>query len=152
MKLSKQNKRDAILVIFVLVILGSFFGYREWIYEPGEAVVANVFYGNASNPIVTIDFSKEQIILNYTQPEAQNYPTINEKNATITLLGDYEINGVRQELVIRYNFTKKTVQVIEEESPYNVCSNQGESNGETLICLPNSIRIEFSTATQDFIL
>lgn len=152
MKITKQNKRDALLVVFLLVGLGIFFGYREWIYEPGEATVANVFYGNNSNPIVVIDFSNEQIILNYVQPNVQNYPKIDEGNNTITLLGDYEINGVRQELVLRYNFEKKTVQIIQEESPYNVCSKQGESNGEALICLPNSIRVEFSSATQDFIL
>lgn len=152
MTISKQNKRDIILVLILLFIIGSVFGYREFIYEPGETTVANVFYGNSSEPIVTIDFYNQQIIVNYEQPNVTNYPIIDTINKTITLLGDYEINNVRQEVVIQYDIDKKTVQIIEEQSPYNVCSKQGESNGAAIICLPNGIRVEFSTATEDFVL
>ncbi|MGB0175250.1 MAG: hypothetical protein ACPF9F_02960 [Acholeplasmataceae bacterium] len=152
MNISKQNKRDMLLVLVLLFIIGTVMGYREWIYEPGETTVANVYYGNASYPIVVIDFFNQEIIISNTQPNAAQYPKHNVDNQTITLLGDYEIDSIRQEVVLRYNFETKTVEIIEEESPYHVCSKQGESDGEALICLPNSIRVEFSTATQDFIL
>lgn len=152
MKLSKQNKRDAILVFVLLFLIGSIFAYREWIYEPGDTVVAYVYYGNDSNPLVTIDFNRQEVVVNQLQPGVNEYPIINTDKKTITVLGDYEVNGQRQEVVIQYDLERKTVQIIEESSPYNVCSKQGESDGAALICLPNSVRVEFSTATEDFVL
>lgn len=150
--MKEKHKRDIVLIVVLMLLIGSIFGYQEWIYNPGETTVAQVFYGNSSEPIVTIDFSNERVTLNYEQPNANNYPELDPIANTITLLGDYEINGERQEVVIHYDYSKRTVQIIEEESPYHVCSKQGESDGKALICLPNGIRIEFSTATQDFIL
>jgi hypothetical protein len=66
--------------------------------------------------------------------------------ATITLLGDYEVDGTRQIVVIEYNFGKRSVEIIEEQSPNNICSNEGLSTGKPLICLPNRIRVEFESS------
>jgi hypothetical protein len=66
------------------------------------------------------------------------------------LLGDYTVNGIRQIVVIKYDFNKRSVQIIEEQSPNNICSREGESTGWPLICLPNRIRVEFVTDQGDF--
>ena len=75
----------------------------------------------------------------------QNYPIVDESQRTITLLGDFEVNGIRQVVIITYDFGSKTVQVIQEQSPNNICSKEGASNGRPLICLPNRVRVEFET-------
>ena len=152
MTITKKMKRDSILIAVILLLLGSVFAYMEILYNPGDATVANVYYGSDQNPIVIIDFTKQEIFVQFEQPSSENYPVVDAINQTITLLGDFEVGGVRQEVIIGYNFDKKTVRVIEEQSPYNVCSKQGESDGAAIICLPNGIRVEFSTATTDFIL
>jgi len=66
------------------------------------------------------------------------------------LLGDYKINGERQIVVIRYDYGRKSVEIIQEQSPNNICSREGESTGWPLICLPNRIRVEFETNDEDF--
>ena len=52
---------------------------------------------------------------------------------------------LRQIVVIQYDFGFKTVQIIEEQSPNNICSREGVSYGKPLICLPNRVRVEFET-------
>jgi len=98
------------------------------------------------------------VIRNYTQnvPDGynQNYPIIDEEAQTITLLGDYELNGIRQIVVIKYEFgtanSKPSVEIIQEQSPNNICSREGVSTGKPLICLPNRIRVEFDSSEVDF--
>jgi hypothetical protein len=122
-----------------------------------DATQAYVYYGDLSNPIVTIDFAynngEGRVIKNYDQEVPigyDNFPIIDEENHTITLLGDYEINNIRQIVVIKYDFEKKSVRIIQEQSPNNICSREGESTGWPLICLPNRIRVEFDTNEEDF--
>ena len=49
-----------------------------------------------------------------------------------------------------YNYGNKTVEIIQEQSPNNICSREGVSSGWPLICLPNRIRVEFDTNPEDF--
>jgi hypothetical protein len=123
--------------------------YRIVVYKSFKI---EVFYGNNPNPIVTIDFINQRVIVHYNQEGFSQYPILNEEFNTITLLGDYKIFGVRQEVVIGFDFTNQTVTILEEESPYNVCSNLGASSKLALICLPNAIRVEFSRADVDFVM
>jgi hypothetical protein len=153
-KKSVQNKRDWILATLLFVLLGGLFiAFRLFAFAD-EASLAYVYYGNSDEPIVTIDFINYRVISNYDQNVPSEYddiyPVINEGQQTITLLGDYEINGVRQIVVIRFDYGRKSVEIIQEQSPNNICSREGESTGWPLICLPNRIRVEFETNDEDF--
>lgn len=152
--MNQQKKRDMILVGLLFVLLGgAFLLFRLFAFNE-DAALANVYYGNSNNPIVTIDFMKQSIKRHYDQDVPAeydlDYPLINETDHTITILGDYTVDGVRQIVVIRYDFGKRSVQIIEESSPNNICSREGESTGWPLICLPNRVRIEFVTDQGDF--
>jgi hypothetical protein len=151
-----QRKRDILLASLLFVFLGAIYlAFRLFAFQD-DASVAHVYYGASSDPIVTIDFVNGQVIKNYDQDVPSTYdniyPIIDEEENTITVLGDYTINGVRQIVVIRYDFGKRSVQIIQEESPNNICSREGESTGWPLICLPNRVRIEFGNNDEDFII
>jgi hypothetical protein len=142
-----NNQRDIFLIIFLLVIVGGVFLYFQVIRTTQDASYAHIYYGTSNQPLVTIDFIKNEVNViesqNVPNDYSENYPIINETQKTITLLGDYEINGIRQVVIITYDFGSRTVQVIEEQSPNNICSKEGVSNGKPLICLPNRVRVEF---------
>ena len=150
--MTRKTQRDMMLIFIVLLGIGVYFLLTTFVIKHEPQTQAQVFYGNNSNPIVTIDFVNERIIIHYNQEGLSQYPIMNQELNTITLLGDYEISGVRQEVVIGYDFMNQTVTILEEESPYNVCSNLGASSKQALICLPNAIRVEFSRADVDFIM
>lgn len=154
---SVQTKRDIFLSVALFIVVGALFLLFRLTAFNSDATQAYIFYGDLSNPIVTIDFAynngEGRIVKNYDQEVPNNYgnyPIINENDQTITLLGDYEIDGVRQIVVIKYDYIKKSVQIIEEQSPNNICSREGESTGWPLVCLPNRIRVEFDTNEEDF--
>lgn len=148
-KQTNTNKRDLLLITILLLVVGGLFLYIQVFQQTEDANYAHVYYGSSSEPLVTIDFQKAEIIRHNEQEVpndySDNYPMIDEANKTITLLGDYEVNGIRQIVVIQYDFGFKTVQIIEEQSPNNICSREGVSNGKPLICLPNRVRVEFET-------
>lgn len=154
MQATKQKKRDLILIGLLFILLGGAFLLFRILAFSEDASLAYVYYGTSSNPIVTIDFTKQTITRHYDQslPEgvSEDYPIIDEEQRTITLLGDYTVGGVRQIVVIRYDYGRRSVQIIEEKSPNNICSREGESTGFPLICLPNRIRVEFVTDQGDF--
>jgi len=154
LKKTVQKKRDILLAAILFVVLGSLFILFRLFAFQGEASAANVYYGTSNDPIVTIDFVNYRVISHYNQNVPIEYegtfPIIDENNRTITLLGDYQVNGIRQVVVIRYDFGRKSVQIIQESSPNNICSREGESTGWPLICLPNRIRVEFESSDEDF--
>jgi hypothetical protein len=152
MKKMTKNKRDWILIVGATLIIGIYFAISTWFITYDDSTAANVYYGNNNQPIVVIDFVNEKITIEYQQENAEMYPKVDLINQTITLLGDYKVQGVRQEVVIGYSFINKTVEILEEESPYHICSNQGASDRQALICLPNAIRVEFTNTEIDFII
>lgn len=54
----------------------------------------------------------------------------------------YHVEGDNGDVVIEVK--NKKIKVISENSPYHLCSKQGEisNTGESIICLPNKIIIE----------
>ena len=54
----------------------------------------------------------------------------------------YEVEGYNGKVVIEVLNNK--IRVVEENSPYHLCSKQGfiDKSGESIICLPNKIIIE----------
>ncbi|MDY0074901.1 MAG: hypothetical protein RBR75_03305 [Acholeplasmataceae bacterium] len=154
MNQGNQKKRDIMLAVLLFILLGGVFIAFRLLAFKDDASMAYVYYGTSSDPIVTIAFTEQQIIRHYDQDTPasyeKDYPIIDEDNQTITILGDYMIDGIRQDVVIKYDFAKKSVQIIEEQSPNHICSREGESTGWPLICLPNRVRVEFVNDQGDF--
>ncbi len=153
LKNQSKTRRDVVLLIALFLLIGGIYlVFQTWVFG-GEAAKAHVYYGGSNQPIVTIDFIRRTVTKNYKQevPQgySQDYPMIDLDQKTITLLGFYSINQVRQPVVIQYDFDKKSVVVIEEKSPFNICSREGESTGKPIICLPNRVRIEFEAKSED---
>lgn len=143
----KSSKKDWIIIIIIasIAFLG-FFLYESLMFKT-EANSAEVIY-TPQGTLVTIDFDNKNILvvaeqMNIPANVEKNYPII--EGNLITVLGDYEINNVRQEVVIEVNFEARSVQIIKEESPNHICSELGISTGKPLICLPNSVRVRFVT-------
>lgn len=149
--------RDIVLTAVLLLLAGGIFLVVHFVALSGDKSYASVYYGNASEPIVTVNFDSGHVEVNYEQAVPSiyttTYPVVENGQNTdghsviwVTLLGDYEIDDVRQELVVEFDLDQKSIQIIEEESPQNICSRQGVSTAAPLICLPNRVRVEFVTS------
>ena len=64
----------------------------------------------------------------------------------------YVIKGRLGYVLLEYSPEKKMIQVVEETSPYNICSNQGFSNSAPIVCLPNYVTIVFGDIDVDVIM
>ncbi len=150
-----MQKRDIYLAVILLAVFAALFLVFQFSIYSADAASAQIYYGT-SDPIVTIDFESDEIAINYDQeiPDSYDgdYPSIrinDEGNQEITLLGDYEINDIRQLVVIEVDFNENRVRVKYEKSPQNICSKQGWSTAAPLICLPNHVRVEFDAHTSE---
>lgn len=149
------SKRDIYMISILFVVFAALFLVFKFVIYSGDAVYAYVYYG-VDNPIVSIDFSKKEVVRNFDQtvPDTYttNYPVVSDNvdgYVEIVLLGDYEINGIRQEVIIEIDFNQNRIRVAEEQSPLNICSKQGWSSAAPLICLPNKVRVEFDSSTSE---
>ncbi|MFA6801004.1 MAG: NusG domain II-containing protein [Acholeplasmataceae bacterium] len=150
------RKTDVYLMGILLVVFAALFLFFQLVIFSGTAEYAYIYY-DVADPIVTIDFSKQKIIVHYEQEVPSEYltiyPIVNEQGedgfVEITLLGDYKIDGIRQEVVITVDYNQSRIKIKEEESPQNICSKQGWSTAAPLICLPNKIRVEFDSTNSD---
>ncbi|HHT82079.1 MAG TPA: hypothetical protein GX003_01385, partial [Acholeplasmataceae bacterium] len=138
-------KRDLILFSVLLIVFGgAFLNYHFW---PRKAALrANISY--QQEVYVEVNFSERNAtIIKYQEDD--NYPRkeVGNDYLEITLLGDFKVDGVRQEVVILIDFDQKRIRVSEEKSPFNLCSKQGWTNYGYIICLPNSVSIDFDTGT-----
>jgi len=143
----KSTKRDWIIMISIVVLAFLvYFGFEALFFNK-KSNGAEVIY-TPDGTLAYIDFEKETITKSKNQsniPDSFNetFPII--KDNQITVLGDYTINGVRQIVVIEVNFSKSSVKIVKEESPNNICSKLGEQTNKPLICLPNNVRVSFTT-------
>ncbi|QWB96043.1 NusG domain II-containing protein [Mycoplasmatota bacterium] len=151
-----MQKRDLYMIGILLVFFAALFLMFQYVWYAGDATYAYVYYG-LDDPIVSIDFSKDEVERHFDQTVPEDidiaYPVIAENDDNgyieITLLGDFDIDGIRQVVIIQVDFEQNRVRVVEEQSPLNVCSKQGWSTAVPLICLPNRVRVEFDTNTSD---
>lgn len=134
----KTKLKDVILIIAILIVAISGFYMFSQVFKKTTYNMALV--SQNKEIVVKVDFLNEEIIINKWE---DRYPIVDEINQTITLLGNYQ-NGVRYEFVIKYNFKKHSMQVIEEESPKNISSKIGEKTASSIISIPNGITITFS--------
>jgi hypothetical protein len=61
-KKDSTNKRDILLITILLLVVGGLFLYFQLFQTSGEANYAHVYYGSSNEPMVTIDFVKNEII------------------------------------------------------------------------------------------
>jgi hypothetical protein len=150
----KSTKKDWVFISVISMIILSFFVYFQYLNEAHSSGIAYVYYSASDDPIATINFNRKEVVVHYTQDDTGEsvFPLVDLDQQTITILGDYEVDGIRQVVVIGYNFNDNSVRIVEEESPYHVCSRQGETTQYALICLPNGVRVEFSYSEEDFVI
>lgn len=137
-----KTTRDIILFgLLILVFGGAYLNYHFW---PREAAsYADITYRNEI--YVEIDFNQRHY--NILKKQDENYPLVKREGETleVTLLGDFKENGVRQVVVIEIDFSERRIKVSDEKSPNNLCSKQGWTKHGYIICLPNSVTINFRT-------
>ena len=75
-----------------------------------------------------------------------------EKEVVLAYGNYYFIKGKLGYVKIEYSPSKKKIRVVEETSPYNICSKQGYSDNAPIVCLPNLIYITFSDSEVDFVI
>lgn len=149
-ELFKQNpklriRRDLILfAVLVLIFGGGFLNYHFWPRQ--AATYADITYRNEI--YIEIDFNRRDIVILKQQDD--EYPKINKDGTyvEVTLLGDFKEGGVRQEVVIQIDFMERRIKVSDEKSPNNYCSKQGWTKHQYIICLPNSVSINFRTGSR----
>lgn len=67
----------------------------------------------------------------------------------LSINNTYEVSGDNGKVVIEV--LNNQIRVVEENSPYHLCSKQGfvSKSGESIICLPNKIIIELPSDELD---
>lgn len=156
----KSSKRDIIIIVTVLIIglLGYFIFTSQMNKQSnGVAVVKHTFKDtngfNTSEDLVEIDFVKKEVRVLKTQTgvpsEYGTFPQIDHTKSTVTVLGEYvdPATNKRAILVIEFNYTNQTVEIIEETSPKGICKDMGASTRFPLICVPNQVSVVFTTNT-----
>src|SRR5690554_4052600 len=144
----KTKLKDIIIIAAIVSIAASGFYmfnkvFKNTTFNRATVVQLNLDSGNYEK-IVEVDFVNKEVVVidNYIVNDI-TYPIIDESNNTITLLG-LEQEGIRYKFVIKYNMDKRSMEVIEEESPKNYSSKVGEQTAQPIISVPNAIQIHFS--------
>ncbi|MGI6787401.1 MAG: FAD:protein FMN transferase [Acholeplasmataceae bacterium] len=136
--------RDLILFgVLAIVFGGIFLNYHFWPRE--SALKAEITYQQEA--YVEIDFQAKDITILKEQVAGYPKKIVGDEYLEVTLLGDYQVDGVKQEVVIFIDFDLNRIKVSEEKSPYNLCSRQGWASHGYIICLPNSVSINFYTGS-----
>lgn len=134
----KTKFRDIVIIVTVaLVAVIGFFMFNNT-FKKTTYDYSIIKYNNEIVAIVHFEREEVEIVLMYEE----NYPKVNLEENTITLLGKKQ-KDKRHELVIQYNFKKRSMKIVEEVSPKGICSNLGTSTSFPLICEPNDIFIQF---------
>lgn len=62
----------------------------------------------------------------------------------------YTVDGYNDKVVLEVKNNK--IRVVEEDSPFHLCSKQGYTNNVPIVCLPNKIVIDFKTNELDTVM
>lgn len=156
----KQILRDSLLVggllIIVFIVFAVYYSYKK------EGEVALVLYDN--DVLFEINMENGEFKGLTSVYNTDEMPVIIKKDLIVNELiftdlieGEgvlvyqdeinkkdyYFVKGNLGYVKIYYNQVTKKMKVVEETSPYNICSKQGESNDAPIVCLPNYITIKF---------
>lgn len=144
----KTKYRD--LIIIIVIVLITIIGYFMISNAYKKTIFTSSVIKYRDTLVAEIDFENKKVNLMDQENNSVGYPKHDSTNNTITILGDYKIDGIRQEIVIKYNLEDRTMQVIEEESPNNTCLKQGVSNGKPISCIPNNVIIVFISSGSNY--
>lgn len=144
----KTKYRD--LIIIIVIVLITIIGYFMISNAYKKTTFTNSIIKYRDTIVADVDFENKKVSLIDQENNSVGYPKHDSTNNTITILGDYKIDGIRQEIVIKYNLEDRTMQVIEEESPNNTCLKQGVSNGKPISCIPNNVIIVFISSGTNY--
>ncbi|MGI6360626.1 MAG: hypothetical protein ACOX02_06370 [Acholeplasmatales bacterium] len=152
----KQLIRDSLLIGIVVMVIAIIYLISVINRKPGE--VATINYDN--KPLFSVSLSDGKFGANTDVYEVTSMPKIEdgklyindelftklEKGKGVLVYQNYYvILGNLDYVMIEYNSRNKTIKVLKETSPYNICSTQGESKGAPIICLPNLVTITFGS-------
>lgn len=156
----KKNKNDRILIGVLLIIFGGYLLITSVLEKKGE--VAYVKVDNELMFSVDLKDGTFKPRPNEVVKILQEMPVVEEDKLLVdgvvqTFLAFnqgivryenlYYIMGNLGIVVIEYKDNQ--IRVKEEISPYNICSRQGFSDKQPIICLPNYVTIEFNAAETD---
>lgn len=158
-----QLKRDLILIASLVLIVGIIFIlYYSLKDEPEAAIVSyesivlfELSMDNGKYKQATETFNAEflpEIKEDKLFIDNEEFTLLQEGYGVLKFENNYFVKGKLGFVHIEYNKTTKKIRVVEETSPYNICSNQGYSNNAPIVCLPNYISIKFSKSEVDEIL
>lgn len=150
----KQLIRDGLLIGIVVAVIAIIYLISLLNRKPSE--VATVNYNN--QPLFSVELKSGTLKSQTTVYQVDALPVIKEGKLYIQDTLDtrlekgkgvivynhhYVILGNIDYVIIQYNQTNQTIRVLEETSPYKICSTQGESKGAPIVCLPNLVTITF---------
>lgn len=147
----KTTTRDWIIISSIIAIFAIGFLMFNKAFNKAKFNQSTVSVQREDLVIVHFDSKKIEVLKNQENIPSnidKEYPIINYKNNTITVLGSVEVDKVRQELVIEFNFEKHSMEIIEEVSPNNICKKMGVSTAQSLICVPNEVTISFQNGNE----
>lgn len=161
-----QLTRDIILISILLLIVLIVFGLYYYLKEEGDLAIVSY----DSETMFEVNLDNGELIALTTVYEVIEMPVIESSNLIIEGIvflklekGEgvvvyknqvekkdyYFVKGNLGYVKMYYNYSTKKMRVIEETSPYNTCSKQGESNDVPIVCLPNYVTIKFASNEVD---
>lgn len=156
-----KKKRDTIVLASLMIIFGLLFIITSSLQSKGE--IAYIKVRNQILFAVEIEtgiFTPSQtIVITATEEPTYTIDTITADgidyrftigNGIVKYENTYYIMGGLGVVVIEYK--DKKIRIKDENSPYNICSKQGFSDTNPIICLPNYVTIEFNNIDSDVII
>lgn len=135
----KTKFKDIVLITAIALIALSGFLMFSNVFKNTTYNMSLVVFNK--EVVAEVDFVNKEV--NILKQDEGGYPKLNEELQTITILGNSQ-GGERFELVIKYNYENHSMQIVEEVSPKNICSSDGEQTARTITCIPNGVTITFS--------
>lgn len=139
----KTKYRDVIiiLVISTIAIFGYFMFKKAFSNQKHDRALIK-YNGEL---VASVDFKERKV----TKEVEDSYPIIDLENNIIIILGNKLEDGKRYEVHIKYDFDKRSMQIVRETSPKKYCSKEGEKTSGSITCLPNGVTITFDDYEDD---
>ncbi|MFA5692520.1 MAG: NusG domain II-containing protein [Acholeplasmataceae bacterium] len=139
--------RDYLIIVTLgLVFLITFILIMILRPKPGD--LAGIYV--AGTKVIEVNFSDNKFEI---LKQDENYPKIiyekesDDHYVEIILLGNYEINHEKTEIIIEISYLKKAIRIKEDSTPKQIGVNRGwyDGNGLPVVSLPNLLYIIFET-------
>lgn len=141
----KTTIRDWLIISAVIIIAFLGFYMISKAFSKLKYEQAAIIHGGKIVVLINFDKKNVEIVENFPLDEynGKKYPSVDYEKNTITVMGDFAIDGVYQEMIFEFNFEKHSMQAISETSPKKEISKMGISTGKDLISIPYNIIVRF---------